>query len=65
MRTSENSVMRLSEKVHEQRPERGFGRYTEREEDLRVLCSGTLQAPPTLFGQSHGEVRRIYFYALG
>src|SRR5215217_4677394 len=31
---------------------RGFGRYTEHEKGLRVLCSATLLAPPTLFGQS-------------
>src|SRR5215217_8351969 len=43
---------RLSEKVHDQRSERGYGRCTEREKGLRVVCSATLQAPPTLFGQS-------------
>jgi hypothetical protein len=41
-----------SEKGYEQRLERGFGRHTEHERDLRVVCSATLQAPPTLFGQS-------------
>jgi hypothetical protein len=45
-------VSRLSEKVHAQRVEGGFGRYTEREEGLRMHCSVTLQAPSTLFGQS-------------
>jgi hypothetical protein len=49
---SPDCVERLYEKVHEQRLERGFSRYTEREEGPRVLCSATLQAPPTLFGQS-------------
>jgi len=43
--------LRLSEKGHEQRLERGFSRYTERKEGPRVLCIVTLQAPPTLFGQ--------------
>ena len=47
--------LRLSEKVHEQRSGRGFGRYTEREKGLRVVCSATLQAPLTLFGQSLEE----------
>ncbi len=42
---------RLSEKVHEQRSERGFGRYTEHEKGLWVVCEATLQTPPTLFGQ--------------
>ena len=51
-RYSPECLERLSEKVHAQRVERGFGRYTEREEGLRVLCSVTLQAPPILFGQS-------------
>ena len=36
----------------EQRLERGFDRHTEGEKGLRVLCSATLQAPATLFGQS-------------
>src|SRR5215217_5883528 len=49
---SPNVGERLSEKVHEQRLERRFGRYTEREKGLRVLCSATLLAPPILFGQS-------------
>ena len=45
-------LLRLSEKVLEQRLERGFDRHTEGEKGLRVLCSATLQAPATLFGQS-------------
>jgi fructose-bisphosphate aldolase class 1 len=44
--------MRLSEKVLEQRLERGFDRHTEGGKGLRVLCSATLQASATLFGQS-------------
>jgi hypothetical protein len=32
---SPNLVERLSERVHEQRSEHGFGRYTEREKGLR------------------------------
>jgi hypothetical protein len=47
--------MRLSEKVLEQRLERGFDRHTEGGKGLRVLCSATLQASATLFGQSHRE----------
>jgi hypothetical protein len=43
---------RLSEKMHEQRLERGFAQCTEREVGLRVVCSATPQAPRTLFGQS-------------
>jgi hypothetical protein len=49
---SPECVERLSEKVLEQRLERGFDRHTEGEKGLRVLCSATLQAPATLFGQS-------------
>ena len=45
-------LLKLSEKVLEQRLERGFDRHTEGEKGLRVLCSATLQAPATLFGQS-------------
>jgi len=45
-----NLALRLSEKVPEQRSEGRYGRCTEREKDLRVVCSATLQAPPTLFG---------------
>ena len=42
---------KLSEKGYEQRSERQFGRYTEEEMGLWVVCRATLQAHPTLFGQ--------------
>ena len=44
-------ILKLSETGFEQRSERGFGRYTEHEMSLWVVCEATLQASPTLFGQ--------------
>ena len=45
-------LLRPSEKVHKQRSEGGYGRCTKRKKGLRVVCSATLQSPPTLFGRS-------------
>src|SRR3712207_4596245 len=50
--SSPSCVEKLSEKGYERRSERGFGRYTEHEKGLGVVCRPTLWAPLTLFIQS-------------
>jgi hypothetical protein len=51
---------KLSEKGFEQRSRHEFGRYTEGEMGLWVVCKPTLQAPVTLFGQSQKRCSRKF-----
>jgi hypothetical protein len=59
-RTSENSVMKLSEKGFEQASERGFGRCSVPKSANPDPREAPVRAPPGLFRQFHGDVRRIH-----
>jgi hypothetical protein len=65
-RTSENSVMKLSEKGCGRRSEGGFGRCKETKMAFWRHIRLPSQADPRLFRQFHGEIRRTQsFRVLG